>query len=266
MPPKNSKFGPVSVLMLSTLSLAACGKAAQGEAPPSAPVAAAPAEPVAAAAPADAPHVPAVSTVKAVNAGECPANALLDDAEDGDGRAISADKRGGYWYTYADKVGSTIAPANPFQMAAGGAEGSKFAARMTGKLGTSGILYAGMGFLFTEPKAPYDASCCKGLQFLAKKSGTGAANVRVKVGDANTTPEGGVCKDCYNDFGAELTLTDTWKKYELKFAELKQEYGWGQPHPAIDAAHLYQVQWQVRDPGADFDISVDKIELTGCGK
>jgi hypothetical protein len=45
---------------------------------------------------------------------------------------------------------------------------------------------------------------------------------------------------------------------------VKQEYGWGEPQPSIDSSRLYQLQWQVRDPGADFGISVDKFELLGC--
>lgn len=248
-----------ALLLVAALLPAACAAGPENTAPVNAPPAAAPsANPEAKSA--------QLSTANAVNAGTCPATALIDDAEDGDNRVLMADQRGGYWYTYADKIGSSISPTGSFKMEAGGAEGSKYSARMNGKLGSGGILYAGMGFSFTEPKGPYDASCCKGLSFWAKKSGNGTSSVRVKLGDANTTPEGGRCHDCYNDFGADLTLTDSWKKYELAFVDLKQEFGWGESKPAIDAAHLYQVQWQVRDAGAEFDISVDRIELTGCGK
>lgn len=248
------------LLLVAALLPAACAAGSENAAPVSAPTTTPTPSPNA-----EAKRAP-LTTVKAVNAGMCPATSLIDDAEDGDNRVLIADQRGGYWYTYADKIGSTISPSGSFKMESGGAEGSKYSARMNGKLGNGGILYAGMGFSFTEPKGPYDASCCKGLSFWAKKSGTGTGSVRVKLGDANTAPEGGRCHDCYNDFGADLTLTDSWKKYELTFAELKQEFGWGESQPAIDAAHLYQTQWQVRDAGADFDISVDHIELTGCGK
>ena len=74
-----------------------------------------------------------------------------------------------------------------------------------------------------------------------------------------------MCKQCYNDFGKDLTVTPEWKKYEVPFAEMTQEAGWGEPRPAIDAAHLFQLQWQVKEAGADFDIWVDKIEFIGCG-
>lgn len=258
-----------STVLLSLLCAVACGKPAESPGAEAAPAFTPPNSPVTPVTPATSAEAqPATrqSSLKAVNAGECTKNTLLDDAEDGDNRALVTDKRGGYWYTYADTIGTKIAPSGAFQMAEGGAEGSKHTARMSGKLGTGGIVYAGMGFLFTEPKAPYDVSCCKGVSFWAKKSGAGVGNVRVKLGDVNTTPDGGVCHDCYNDFGAELSFSETWKKYELPFADMKQEYGWGEPRPALDTSRLYQLQWQVRDMGADFDISVDKIELMGCGK
>ncbi len=206
------------------------------------------------------------SSVKAVNAGECTKGALIDDGEDNNNQGAVSDKRGGYWYTYADKLGTTIAPSGNFAMSEGGAEKSKFAARMNGKVGTGDILYAGMGLSFTDPKAAYDASCCKGISFWAKKAGAGTGNVRFKVGDVNTSPEGGACKQCYNDFGADLSLTPEWKKYEIAFADMKQESGWGEQKSAIEAGRIYQVQWQVKEAGAEFDIWVDDIQFFGCGK
>jgi len=205
------------------------------------------------------------SSVKAVNAGECTKSPLIDDAEDNDNQGAATDKRGGYWYTYADNLGTTVSPSGNFTMSEGGAERSKFAARMNGKVGTGDVLYAGMGLSLTHPKGAYDASCCKGISFWAKKAGAGTGNVRFKVGDVNTAPEGGVCKQCYNDFGADLVLTPEWKKYEFAFADMKQEPGWGEPQSAIAKDRLYQVQWQVKDAGAEFDIWVDDVQFFGCG-
>jgi len=205
------------------------------------------------------------SSVKAVNAGECTKSALIDDAEDNNNQGAQADKRGGYWYTYSDKLGTTIAPTGNFAMSEGGAEKSKFAARMNGKVGSGDVLYAGMGLSLTDPKGPYDASCCKGVSFWAKKAGAGTGNVRFKIGDVNTSPEGGVCKQCYNDFGADLALTAEWKKYEIPFADMKQESGWGDQQSAIDAGRIYQLQWQVKEAGAEYDVWVDDVQFMGCG-
>jgi endoglucanase len=204
------------------------------------------------------------SSAKAVNNGQCPKTSLLDDLEDGNNKSVEADMRGGYWYTYVDKAGSTVEPTGNFTPAPGGANGSQFAARMHGKLGGGSTLYAGMGFSFTDPKSAYDISCCKGISFWAKKDGAGTGNVRFKVGDAFTSPEGGVCKTCYNDFGADYNLTNDWKQYTINFADMRQESGWGEIRQKIDSTRVFQLQWQVKDPGQDFDIWVDQVELTGC--
>jgi len=200
-----------------------------------------------------------------INAGVCPTKSVLDDAEDGDHQAYKDDQRGGYWYTYSDKAGTVVEPAGEFKMSQGGPDGSKWAAKMSGKTGPGGILYAGVGFSITDPKAPVDLSCCKGVSFYAKKAGAGIAAVRLKVPDAQTTPEGNQCKQCYNDFGRDYMFTDQWTKYELPFAEMSQEASWGDKFPAIMPTHIYGLQWQVKDPNQSFEIWVDSVELIGCG-
>lgn len=182
----------------------------------------------------------------------------LDDLEDGDGRSLVTDNRGGYWYTYKDSGGSTVDPQGSFSPAEGGFGGSKFAANMHGKTAASGIVYAGLGFNLTDPMAPYDISGAKGFCFQAKGKGP----VRVKLPDVNTAPEGGLCKQCYNDFGADFTLTEEWKEYCFDFAQLKQQPGWGERQPALLTDHVFAVQWQVGTPDVEFDVSVDDVRLT----
>jgi hypothetical protein len=185
--------------------------------------------------------------------------AAIDDMNDGDVKVLPNKGRNGYWYNYADpssKVGPT-----PFVMAKSGADGSKGAAEMTGKIGTDKTIYAGFGTNFLEPKKPYDASSYKGITFKAK-IGKGAAKVRLQVADANTDPIGDVCKNCYNHFGQDLTLTTEWKKYVVTWKDLTQEAGWGDAKPAIDPAKLNAVQWQVKEAGADFDVWIDNLEFT----
>ncbi len=205
----------------------------------------------------------------AINAGQCPQTALLDDLDDGNNQIAVAEGRGGYWYTYADETGSTIAPepGTNFVAAAGGANDTPHAAQMHGKMGTAKNNWAGMGFSLVEPKKPYGLSCCQGVSFRAKKNGEGTGSVRFKVGDVQTVPEGGICGNaCYNDFGADVTLTDEWQEFSFAFADMKQEPYWGMPRPAIDPARIYQIQWQVKEPGADFDIWVDDVQLVGCSQ
>jgi endoglucanase len=88
--------------------------------------------------------------------------------------------------------------------------------------------------------------------------------VRFKVGDVNTVPEGGICKDCYNDFGRDIVVTEEWSEFSTKFSEMKQEPYWGEPRSAIDQTRIYQLQWQVKDRNP-FDIWVDDVRLFGCG-
>lgn len=186
------------------------------------------------------------------------ANPALDDLEDADGRSLVADSRGGYWYTYKDSAGTTVEPMGSFNPIEGGANGSKLAANMKGKTADSGIVYAGLGVNLTDPMAPYDLSAASGFCFLAKGKGP----VRVKLPDVYTAPEGQQCKQCYNDFGADLTLTENWTEYCFEFAKLSQSPGWGEPKPALTTDHVFSIQWQVGTPAVDFDVWVDDVRLT----
>ncbi len=198
---------------------------------------------------------------------KCGPDGLLDDAEDDNNQVSLTKGRSGYWYTFADKAGSSVTPAagGTFAMSEGGANGSKHAAHMSGKVGGGTIVYAGMGFNFVDPKGPYNASAYKGISFWAKIGAGSTTHVRVKIPDGNTDPDGKVCTDCFNDFGADLELTPSWTKYTIPFRSTSQLAGWGAPHPgSIDASKLYGLQWQVNTPGASYDIWVDDVEFTGC--
>jgi endoglucanase len=212
----------------------------------------------------------ATSAAAAAAYKSCGPEGVIDDGEDNNNQVNPVAGRGGYWYTYSDKVGSTIAPApgalgGTFSMSPGGANGSKFAANMKGKVGKADqppdYLSAGMGLNFQDPKAPYDGSKYKGISFWAKKGAGSTGKVRLKVPDVNTDPEGKMCKECFNDFGADLNLTETWTKYTFPFPELRQLTGWGTQVPAITPAKLFGIQFQVNQPGAAFDVSVDDIEF-----
>jgi hypothetical protein len=226
-----------------------------GTAEPATPAAAAPEAAPAAAAPAAA--APAASPA-AAGAAKC-ADPVLDDLEDGDNRGSVAEDRGGYWYSFKDSNGSTLSPEGDFKPGDGGAANSKHAAHMSGKMGGSGVVYAGIGFNLTNPMAPYDLSKASGFCFDAK--GT-PGPVRVKVPDVNTAPEGGVCKQCYNDFGVDFSVTADWKPYCFKFSDLKQQSGWGEQKPAFSKEKAFSVQWQVTTAGKDYDVWVDNIKLT----
>jgi endoglucanase len=165
-----------------------------------------------------------------------------EGAGGGGGCPVSGDS-----YTYADEAGSQVAGD---------------ARRITGTLASGGEVFAGVGLSFPEP---VDASRYRGIAFLARRGPGAAAHVRLKVPDVNTDPDGGVCTDCYNDFGISFQVTEEWTRYEAPFADLVQETGWGAPRPAaIDTSKLYGVQWQLAVAGAAVDLQLDQIEFLGC--
>jgi endoglucanase len=201
----------------------------------------------------------------------CPASVgIISDGESNSNQVNTIKGRGGYWYTFVDDKGSTITPTagsqgGTFTMAPGGANGSKYAAHMTGQIGGADIVYAGMALNFVDPKGTYDATAYKGISFWAKKGPGSTGNVRLKVPDSNTDPDGKVCTACFNDFGKDLQLTEAWTQYVIPYVAMSQIKGWGAPHTAgIDSSQVYGIQFQVNEKGAPFDIWVDDIQFTGC--
>lgn len=194
---------------------------------------------------------------KSLNVPACGEAAVIDDGEDGDGRGFVSEGRGGYWFSFSDSSGSRIEPpSGPFKMGAPGHGGSKHAARMRGHMAESGdSIYAGIGLSLADPRGVYDASKYTGITFWAK----GPGRVRFEIPDVHTAPEGGVCKDCYNDFGIVLALQPDWQKYTIRFEWLQQRSGWGEPFPAIQPDQLIALEWEFNGAGRDFDISIDDI-------
>ena len=205
----------------------------------------------------------------ATEAVACTRAAVIEDGENNDHQVVVHAERNGYIYTFSG--GDTQVEPTPgaqggvFTMSLGGANGSQHAARMHGTVGGQEGAFAGMGFNFSEPQVGYDASSYEGISFFARRTAGSSGSVRLKMPDRATFPEGGECTECFNDFGAELELSEQWQHYVFRFDELAQLPGWGAPRPAsIDAATLYGVQFQVIGAGAQFDISVDDLAFVGC--
>jgi endoglucanase len=202
--------------------------------------------------------------------GACGPEGVIDDGEDNNNQTASVGGRGGYWYTFADDVGTSVTPeagtkGGTFTMSPGGANQSKFAANARGMIGRGQIVFGALGFNFVDPKAPYDASRYAGISFWARKGPGSYSKVRLKVPDISTNEEGGICRECFNDFGMDITLTEDWRQFVVPFKKMKQLPDWGSPRPrSIDKSKLYGVQWQVNQPGVSFDIWIDDVEFFGC--
>jgi endoglucanase len=220
-----------------------------------------------AAAPGAAPGSPAAIGGAGAGFKDCGPEGMIDDGEDGNNQTMPINNRGGYWYTFVDKAGSTVTPmageqGGTFSMAEGGVNGSKYAANVKGKIGTGAIVFGAMGLNFVDPKDQYDSSKYAGIAFYAKRGEDSTGKVRLKVPDGNTDPQGGVCSECFNDFGGDLNLTPEWKKYIFPFKKMAQMPGWGAPRkPHVNPATIYGLQWQVNVPGANYDIWVDDVQF-----
>jgi endoglucanase len=197
--------------------------------------------------------------------------AMLDDGDDNNNQTLVIGNRGGYWYTFSDMDGTEVWPTagakgGTFEMSPGGAENTPYAARFKGKVSTAeSPTQAGMGMNFVDPKGGYDASKYGGISFWAKAGPGSVTNIRIKIPDNNTDPDGGVCSECFNDFGMDINLTREWKHYIVRFKDLSQLPGWGMPKKfSVDKSRLYGIQFQVNEKGKNFDIWVDQIRFTGC--
>jgi endoglucanase len=248
-------------LSLLLLTLPALGCVIPPEQPPSV----APGSPASIGAPAAASAPAAVAPAAPRDCGE---GALVDDGEDGNNQSLPNGGRGGYWYTFRDRGTTTVEPEAgalsnvAFTMSEGG-HASSWAARFHGKIGTGAIVFSGLGVNFVDPKSQYDASKYTGVSFWAKRGESSTGKVRLKVPDVNTDPEGNVCTECFNDFGADFTFTPEWKQYVVPWRSMRQLAGWGAPHkPHVAADKIYGLQWQVQVPSANYDLFIDDVRFT----
>lgn len=199
----------------------------------------------------------------------CTDAAVIEDGENNDHQVIVHAERNGYIYTFRGgdtKVEPTAgADGGVFTMSLGGANGSQYAARMHGTVGADEGAFAGLGFNFTEPQVGFDASKYEGISFFARRGPDSTGSVRLKLPDRNTFPAAGECTECFNDFGADLELSDEWQHYVFRFEQLAQLPGWGAPRPArVDASTLYGLQFQVTGAGNTFDVWIDDVAFVGC--
>jgi len=201
---------------------------------------------------------------------ECGADGVIDDFEDNNNQISVVGERGGYWYTYADKEGSTVWPVEgdkggTFTLVEGGHD-SKYAVEMKGQLAKKSIVYAAMGLNFLDPKGPYDASAFEGITFFVKHGPGSIGKLRIKLPDGNTDPDGQACSACYNDYGTDIAVGEQWQRVVIPFRDLKQEPDWGAPRkPHVDSKRLYAIHFEAKVSGGEYDFLVDDIAFVCKG-
>jgi hypothetical protein len=181
--------------------------------------------------------------------------------------------RVGYWFTVNDATdGGVQSPAaNMFGLSSGGYT-SPYGANLSGQGFSTWGLY--MGFTLNKTlqgvRNMYDASAYVGISFWAKlgpndkcTSPAACRLVHLAISTRDTDQQGGICTTaCSDHFGYWQSLTPNWKKYTILFRQLTQD-GWGVPGPAeglkFDAAHTYEVQFQVKPAGTQFDFWISDV-------
>lgn len=188
---------------------------------------------------------------------------LIDDLEDGNVQVPAlAGRDGAWWMSKADHASISV-PGATMKPMPGGSTGSKFGVHFVGKTDSSDSWGAAVGVTFLK-NGFYDASKYAGISFKIK-SAKPNLDVRLKVLDSNTHPDGGKCtKECWNAFGRELILGTDWRDVTLMWSELTQQSDWGDPRPPmIEPKQLKDIEWQIW-PGNDFDIWIDDLHFIEC--
>jgi hypothetical protein len=192
------------------------------------------------------------------------ANGLIDDLEDGNAQGALQGGRDGSWFVGKGEHAVVTLPLADNKPSAGGSAGGKFGMHFTGKTDNSDTWGAALGINFLATGKFYDASKYAGIAFKIKSSKPNT-DVRFKVLDVNTHPDGGGCsKQCFNAFGRELILGTEWRDVKLMWSELTQQSDWGDIRPPmIDFTKVKDLEWQLW-PGVDFDVWVDDVQLLEC--
>jgi hypothetical protein len=191
------------------------------------------------------------------------ADGLIDDFEAADGRPPALAGRNQSWWVSGDKSAKIVIPGTTFAAVDGGPPGSKKALHFAGTSAYDdqwGAIVA-VNFL---PSGFYDASKYAGIAFKIKAAKPNS-NVRLKLSDAASHPDGGLCtKECWNSFGKELIVGPEWQSVTLMWTDLAQQPDWGVPRPAlITPSKIRDAEWTVY-PSPEFDFWVDDIHFIEC--
>lgn len=196
-----------------------------------------------------APHAPAVA-----KASQPCQDLTLDDFEDGDVSASLPGLGTSNWHSYHDRHGSTLLPEG--DLVATRSDDSKYAAHISGTLAAKRFTWGGVALQPSDRGSPFDLSPWRQVCFRVRGSG----EMRFDVADVNTTPEGGVCRRCYDNFGANLTLSEGWTEHCVPFDSLSQ-LGWGVPQGELTPSKVVELRWSMQTPNSAYDLWLDDVRL-----
>ncbi len=189
---------------------------------------------------------------------------MIDDMEMPDQYIPSMDGRQGFWSLANDGTAGTQTPSIMTMSAIPGGRGTSMYALHTTSSGfTKTGAQVNVDLNRKTTRSTYDASSYKAVQFWAKVAVGSLAAVHLALPDMHTDPGGALCtkagQQCYDHWAADRTLTNAWAEYTVAYADLNQ-YGWGANDvTALDAAHVYGIQFSWGTPA--MDLWIDDISF-----
>jgi hypothetical protein len=204
--------------------------------------------------PAPAPVAKATCPELVLGRGDAP---LIEDFEQEDSWVLAADGRKGSWITYDDGTGAQATPSRS----------ALFPSRIPGGRGASkrglhvkGGRFTSWGVTFgTElaDAACYDASRYAGVTLLAK--GPGQIRVGLQMIDVQDVKYGGLCQtDCYDSHRKIIDLGPAFKRYDVRWEELRQLFVAGAP-VAFDPRRVRFLEFGIAPESTPFDVWIDDV-------
>jgi hypothetical protein len=178
---------------------------------------------------------------------------LIDDFEDGDDAVAALEQRVGFWRWVREIDAPGTAPALiPIPRPEATAQNRLALHAKGGRL-----LDWGAVIETTFRPACYDASEYAGIAFQAR--GPGRLYFGPREVSVIPLAEGGTCReDCHNPHVVKIDLDGTFKRYEVRWAELRQR---GMNQPALDPSQLNSLAFLVRPEDTPYDVWIDDLRF-----
>jgi hypothetical protein len=186
-----------------------------------------------------------------------PQQRLIDDFEHEGAFVPKIDGRNGLWILGTDDTDGTVEAEGSEQCAGRG--------QRSGHLVGAGFTSWGVNWTVLMRDArggtalPFDATRYGGVSFWAAVSADTPAPYLLSVGvtTMDVAWNGGICERCMDYYRTEVSLKRTWRRFELRFAELKQS-GSGSPLVDLRSDELVGVIFW---PESDFDLWIDDLRF-----